>query len=85
VGWLGLAVGLEPLDRHHIHVAGSSPQCLLSSYVGASSPDCTHLQSSFTTYLQHAPYDVPLTTPTPPQLVPPGTYTMTPWSPLAGG
>jgi hypothetical protein len=31
------------------------------------------------------PYGMPPTTPTPLQLVPPGTHTMTPWSPLAGG
>jgi hypothetical protein len=34
-----LAVFLQPLDRHHLHVARSDPRCLLPSGSGTSPPD----------------------------------------------
>jgi hypothetical protein len=34
-----LAVVLQPLDRHHLHVAGPGPQHFPSSGAGAGSPD----------------------------------------------
>jgi hypothetical protein len=54
--WLGLAVLLQSLDRNHLHVAGSGPECLPSS--GAGSPDCAplmaHLRRLPMTYLHTA-------------------------------
>jgi hypothetical protein len=50
-----MAVGLQPLDRHHLHVTGSGFQCFPSSSVRAGSPDCSHLRSSLTTCLRYAP------------------------------
>jgi hypothetical protein len=49
-----MAVGLQPLDRHHLHVAGSGSQCL-PSFAGAGSPACIHLRSSLATCLWYAP------------------------------
>jgi hypothetical protein len=83
-GWRpGLVVTLQPLDRNHLHVAGSGPECLPSS--GAGSPYCAPYCSHRTPTYDIPPYDVPPTIQAPPQLSPPGTTTTTPWSPLAGG
>jgi hypothetical protein len=85
-GWRPeLAVVLQPLDRHHLHVAGSSPQRLPSSGAGAAlltTPSyCTPTLPAY----GMPSYDVPPTTPTPPALPPTGTPTPTPGSPFAGG
>jgi hypothetical protein len=42
-----LAVVLQPLDRHHLHVSGLGPQRLPSSGASAGSPD-------YAARLQHA-------------------------------
>jgi hypothetical protein len=66
----GLAVGLQPLDRYHLHVAGSGPSTshppvpapalLTAPTYGAPSPPAFGMP----------PYSVPPTTPTPPQRAP---------------
>jgi hypothetical protein len=38
-GGAELAVVLQPVDRHHLHVVGSGPQRLPSSDAGTDSPD----------------------------------------------
>jgi hypothetical protein len=86
LGWQqGLAVILQPLDRHHLHVAGSGPQCLPSSNDCAGSPNCAPYSTPSSRAYGLPPYGVPPTTPTLPQLPPTGTPTMTPWSPFARG
>jgi hypothetical protein len=49
-----LSVVLQPLDRHHLHVAGSGPPRLLSSDVGACSPDDASLRHTPAACLRHA-------------------------------
>jgi hypothetical protein len=52
-GWQPrLTIVLQPLERKHLHVARSSPQCLMSS--GAGSPDCAPLRRTFVVCLLHA-------------------------------
>jgi hypothetical protein len=83
---LELVVVLQPLDRHHLHVAGSSPQHLPSSGAGAGAL-LTMLSYGTPTPPAYGmpPYSVPPTTPAPTALSPTRTPTPTSRSPFAGG